>query len=300
VRPIGNNGWEIVAQRYCEASGEVDPREVKDLKSHWVNKLCNNFKKPTGKTGEAGDRINRCIEIERQIQLQTDAAIYGASSGEEEREDYFSTGMGDDDISDMGGEESFDNNNDGDPSDSIDLRTATSAVAPVVAPDVAPVDVRIRGGSGSASFTADQRSTPQNAVSGGNSTTSSNPSTRQQRSRSSTPVFSSNSGGKTKNSTNRDRASVTKSIQDLTSVMASRMSSGGNSNELGFATIQMQMMQQSQMQMQMQLAEMKEQGKQSLKFLKAIAKQGKKKRKRSGDKSSSPSSSSSDESDDSN
>ena len=71
--------------------------------------------------------------------------------------------------------------------------------------------------------------------------------------------------------------------------MGNRMSSGGNTNanELGFATIQMQMIQQSQMQMQMQLAEMKEQGKQSLKFLKAIAKQGKKKRKRGEEQSSS-------------
>ena len=88
VRPIGNNGWELVAQRYLEASGEDDPREVKDLKAHWVNKLCNNFKKPTGRTGEAGGCINRCIEIEHQIQIQiqTDAAIYGALSGEEVRE----------------------------------------------------------------------------------------------------------------------------------------------------------------------------------------------------------------------
>ena len=58
----------------------------------------------------------------------------------------------------------------------------------------------------------------------------------------------------------------------------------------------MQMMQQSQMQMQLQLVEMKEQGKQLLKFLKVIAKQGKKKWKQVEDKLLS---SSSDESNDS-
>jgi hypothetical protein len=49
-----------------------------------VRKLCNNFKKPTGATGENGDRIQRCIEIERRIQGKTSSGILGASSGEEE------------------------------------------------------------------------------------------------------------------------------------------------------------------------------------------------------------------------
>ena len=181
----------------------------------------------------------------------------------------------DEDISDAeGGGESFENNIDG-----TDVGTATSIVAPVVAPVVASVVAPV---------------VPP-VISGGASVASSITSNHR---RSNTPVFNSSSGGrsssvgKTKNSTNRDRASVTKSIQELTAVMGSWISGANtNSNELGFAMMQMQMMQQSQMQMQMQLAEMKEQGKQSLKFLKAIAKQGKKKRKRGGDESSSSSSS---------
>ena len=64
IHPICNNHWELVLQRYLEASGEDDPREVKDLKAHRVNKLRNNFKKPTGRTSEMGDRINICIKIE--------------------------------------------------------------------------------------------------------------------------------------------------------------------------------------------------------------------------------------------
>ena len=62
-----------------------------------------NLQKPTGRMGEAGNHINRCIEIECQIQSQTDSAIYGASSGEEAREEYLSTAMNYD-ISDVGGE----------------------------------------------------------------------------------------------------------------------------------------------------------------------------------------------------
>jgi hypothetical protein len=115
---------------------------------------------------------------------------------------------------------------------------------------------------GVVSVTTAQRSIPPQPTSRTNSTTG------------------SSSGGKTKNSSNRDCTSVAKSIQSLTSVMADRIASGGNNEMGGFATMQLQMMQQSQMQMQMQLVEMKEQGKQSLKFLKAIAKQGENKKRK--------------------
>ncbi len=77
--------------------------------------------------------------------------------------------------------------------------------------------------------------------------------------------------------------------------MADRIASGGNNETGGFATMQLQMMQQSQMQMQMQLAEMKEQGRQSLKFLKAIAMQGRNKKRKGNNLSSSLSSSFSDD-----
>ena len=97
LRPFGNNMWELVAQRYKELSGEDVLRDVKDLKDHWVKKLCNNFKKPTGRTGDAGDRINRCIVIERNIQAQNEAGVMGASSGEEDgaNEDADSSGLDD-------------------------------------------------------------------------------------------------------------------------------------------------------------------------------------------------------------
>ena len=48
-----------------------------------MQKLCNNYKKPAGVTGEIDDRINRCIEIDRRIQQSTNLGMLGASSGED-------------------------------------------------------------------------------------------------------------------------------------------------------------------------------------------------------------------------
>jgi hypothetical protein len=64
-----------------------------------------------------------------------------------------------------------------------------------------------------------------------------------------TPVNNSSGGGKTKNSSNRNCASVGRLIQNLTDAMTTRITSGANSGESGgMMTMQIQMMQQSQMQ----------------------------------------------------
>lgn len=134
-RPIGNNMWERVANRYQEESGDADIHEVKDLKDHWIRKLCNNFKKPTGKTGENGDRINQCIEIERAMQLQQEAAVLGASSGEGEEEDDNTSGLEDT----FGG--SFDRNDDDeDEAAEVDVIVA---VAPAAANNRSPVPTQV-------------------------------------------------------------------------------------------------------------------------------------------------------------
>ena len=77
ILPQGAEGWRLVAASYKTASGEPDLRDHEALRENWVKKLCNNFKKPTGRTGENGDRIARCIEIERRIQEAANAAILG-------------------------------------------------------------------------------------------------------------------------------------------------------------------------------------------------------------------------------
>jgi len=288
LRPFGNNMWELVAQRYKEGSGEDVLRDVKDIKDHWVKKLCNNFKKPTGRTGDAGDRINRCIVIERNIQAQNEAGVMGASSGEEDgaNEDADSSGL--DDLS-------FSGRDNEDEDDGLDVgRTASTMPTAFSTAGSAFGTAGMAFGTGGGGLT-----TAESDLTESGSTKQKSSDARRPRSRSATPVITSVSGGKTKNSSNRDRASVTKSIQELTTVMSERMRGNSGNNNDGM-TATMQMMQQSQMQMQMQLVEMNKQGKRSLKFLKVIAKGAKKKRKKGKigktNSSSSSSSSSSDSS----
>ena len=58
--PNGSYAWTAVANAYHEASKEATVREGSDVKNHWVRKLCNSMKKPTGRTGEDADRIQEC------------------------------------------------------------------------------------------------------------------------------------------------------------------------------------------------------------------------------------------------
>ena len=69
--PNGSYAWTAVADAYQRASGEKTVRSGDDVRKHWLRKLCNNMKKPTGSTGENEDRIHDCIiaemeEIERE------------------------------------------------------------------------------------------------------------------------------------------------------------------------------------------------------------------------------------------
>ena len=85
--PQGTEGWRQVATAYHTASQEKDIRDADALCDNWVKKLCNNFKKPTGCTGENGDRIKRCITIEHHIQDEANAAALVVSSAESEHKD---------------------------------------------------------------------------------------------------------------------------------------------------------------------------------------------------------------------
>ncbi len=65
--PNGEFGCQAVALAYQEGTKEETARNTTDLKKHWIAKLCNNMKKPTGRTGENDDCIHRCILIEKKI-----------------------------------------------------------------------------------------------------------------------------------------------------------------------------------------------------------------------------------------
>ena len=72
--PQGLEAWRNVATLYQSAANEKELRRGEDICDNWVRKLCNNFKKPTGKPGDLTDRIYRCLAIERWIQLWASAA----------------------------------------------------------------------------------------------------------------------------------------------------------------------------------------------------------------------------------
>jgi hypothetical protein len=63
--PNGEYGWQTVALAYQEQLKEKILRDTADMKKHWIKVLCNGMKKPMGRTGEAGDRIQRCMAIEK-------------------------------------------------------------------------------------------------------------------------------------------------------------------------------------------------------------------------------------------
>ena len=84
ISPNGAEGWRLVALAYKEQSGESVLRTEKELRDNWVKKLCNNFRKPTGMTGEMGDRVLRCIAIERRIMAMTDSVVLGGESDDDE------------------------------------------------------------------------------------------------------------------------------------------------------------------------------------------------------------------------
>ena len=84
ILPNGEYGWQAVSFAYHEQSKEDQARNTDDLKRHWVKNLCNGMKKPTGGTGEKGERIHKCIVIERLILDKTHSGILGLSPDEDE------------------------------------------------------------------------------------------------------------------------------------------------------------------------------------------------------------------------
>ena len=83
ILPNGEYGWNAVATAYQKISKEKALRDTNDIKKHWIKNLCNNMKKPTGATGENGDRVNRCMKIEKKIMQKSNSGLLGFSSEDE-------------------------------------------------------------------------------------------------------------------------------------------------------------------------------------------------------------------------
>jgi hypothetical protein len=66
VLPNGEYGWQTIALAYQEQLKEDILRDSADMKKHWIKVLCNGMKKPTGRMGETGNQIHRCMAIEKR------------------------------------------------------------------------------------------------------------------------------------------------------------------------------------------------------------------------------------------
>jgi hypothetical protein len=53
ILPNGEYGWQAVAIAYQSQAKKEALRNSNDLKKHWIRNLCNNMKKPTGRTVES-------------------------------------------------------------------------------------------------------------------------------------------------------------------------------------------------------------------------------------------------------
>ncbi len=73
--PQGLEAWREVTVAYQRESMEATLRWGGDLRDNWNRKLCNRMQKPKGKPGVLSDCVFRCIEIERRIQDEANAAI---------------------------------------------------------------------------------------------------------------------------------------------------------------------------------------------------------------------------------
>ncbi len=97
--PQGALGWQEVAALYHFRSQETVVRDHEDIKHYWAEKLCNQFKKPTGDPGDlVRDQILCCQRIHARILRKSASVVMGAASDEELSEDA-------EDEDDEGGEE---------------------------------------------------------------------------------------------------------------------------------------------------------------------------------------------------
>jgi hypothetical protein len=95
ILPNGELGWEAIAIAYQAKSNEEMQQDTTNVKKHWMKNLCNSMKKPMGWTGENGDRICRCIAIEKKIMRKTHSGFLGVLSDKDDVANNFPVGSAD-------------------------------------------------------------------------------------------------------------------------------------------------------------------------------------------------------------
>lgn len=88
IKPTGSESWKQVAVLYQDASKEAETRDFEDIKRYWTQKLCNGFKKPTGRTGASdADQIHRCQAIHHKILESTASTMCGFEDDDENHDE---------------------------------------------------------------------------------------------------------------------------------------------------------------------------------------------------------------------
>jgi hypothetical protein len=135
VLPSGSFGWSEVCTKYQQASGETIDRDWTAVKRYFIDKLCDNNKKPTGKSSPTPE-VARAQKIYNKILESAGAGNLGQTADDDD----------DDDVDDEDGEDGNDHNdgydNDDDDDDNDDLVPRTrldKAVAEFEAEEVTAV-----------------------------------------------------------------------------------------------------------------------------------------------------------------
>lgn len=136
VLPAGAYEWEQVANLYKERSCESDVRDKDDIKRHWVEKLCNKFKKPTGNGGGAKDFFLRCQRVQAKIHKKCESTLMGAHSDDENEND--TTGS-DDEYKDDGSSESEEESNQEEEEEEDDDTEEVDNVEGIIVPALPPI-----------------------------------------------------------------------------------------------------------------------------------------------------------------
>ena len=83
IKPSGQLGWLEVGTRYKAASGEEELRDWQDIRRHFLEKLCDNHRAPTGSSGPA-NLTRRAQEVYAAIENHNSAGAYGGNSSDSE------------------------------------------------------------------------------------------------------------------------------------------------------------------------------------------------------------------------
>lgn len=84
--PVSTADWEKAVVYYQTVSEDDSAREATGVKRYWKEVMCNNHKKPTGKSGDANDLILKAQKVQLSILKKENMMSLGHESDGDESE----------------------------------------------------------------------------------------------------------------------------------------------------------------------------------------------------------------------